>query len=238
MKKTWLLGVLLAPLAVAGFIGPTTKVAHADGIDGVLDPLHGFCAAATCVDNGTNTPLGSQPFSFTVSPGNATATGDLLMDILVPNNLAAPANFPITGGPPTGTATKVDTAWTSGQLDTFLGISASPTNPIGAFLPSTQKVDPGATGFFVFQADLGSTTLQPQSNASPTPLWSIANLPVGSYVVAFLNTGTTSNPNWIATANSGALFVPVPAAGAGVPGLIAACGALLGLARRRRQKVA
>ncbi|MBV9724112.1 MAG: hypothetical protein JO299_02960 [Gammaproteobacteria bacterium] len=37
------------------------------------------------------------------------------------------------------------TAWTSGQLDSYPTIKASPTNPIGAFLPSTQKLDPGAT---------------------------------------------------------------------------------------------
>jgi hypothetical protein len=45
------------------------------------------------------------------------------------------------------------TAWTTGTLADFLGITASPDNPIGAFLPATQALDPGATGFFVYQPE-------------------------------------------------------------------------------------
>ena len=68
------------------------------------------------------------------------------------------------------------------------------------------------------------------------------------YVEGFLD---TSAAGIIATANSGALFetgtgntinplaaVPGPIAGAGIPGLIAACGMLIGLAKRRRQRIA
>jgi hypothetical protein len=29
---------------------------------------------------------------------------------------------------------------------------------------------------------------------------------LGTYIVGFLNTGTADEPNWIATANSGAIF--------------------------------
>jgi hypothetical protein len=48
------------------------------------------------------------------------------------------------------------------QLDAFLGISASPQNPLGAFLPATQALDPGATGFNVFQADWAALSFSPQ----------------------------------------------------------------------------
>jgi hypothetical protein len=94
------------------------------------------------------------------------------------------------------------------MLDAFLGISASPANPIGAFLPSTQALDPGATGFDVYSANLGPITLQDASNPNVAPLENITSgiLPRGSYIVAFLNEGTASAPDWIATANSGAIF--------------------------------
>ena len=105
--------------------------------------LHGYCAPATteCIDNGTNSPTMMNPpsqFGFTTSPG--PGSGDLFVDVLVPNTVTNPAaiSFALTG-PLSGTASLFKTtAWTSGQLDGYLGISANPTNSIGAYLPSTQ----------------------------------------------------------------------------------------------------
>ena len=180
-------------------------VSHADT---TLDPLHGYCASQ-CIDNGTNSPTSNNPpinWGFTVSPG--PGTGDFVVDILVPDNEAAPSSFAITGTLP-GTATLFSpTPWTTGQLDTYLGISASPANAIGAYLPSTQALDPGATGFFVFQADLGTTTLMDASDPNDTPLENINALPLASYIVGFLNEGGASGI--IATANSGAIFEDGP----------------------------
>jgi PEP-CTERM motif len=87
-------------------------------------------------------------------------------------------------------------------------LSASPNNPIGAYLPSTQALDPGATGFFVYRADLGTLTLQSPSNPNMSPLENIASgvLPQGSYIVGFFNEGTAAAPVFQATANSGAIF--------------------------------
>jgi hypothetical protein len=131
----------------------------------------------------------------------------LLIEVLVPTNETSPTSFTLTGTLP-GTATLVSTtAWTSGNLDTYLGISASPSNPFGAYLPSTQGLDPGATGFSVYQVDLGTTTLQDASNPNQTPLENRGQvLPLASYIVGFLNEGTAASPNWVATANSGAIL--------------------------------
>jgi hypothetical protein len=167
--------------------------------------LHGYCAgggAGQCVDNGTNSPTSTNPlsnFGFTISPG--PQTGDLTIDVLVPNNEPKPASFAFTGTL-SGTATLFSpTAWTSGQLDSYLGITAKPNNPIRAYLPSTQALDPGATGFFVFQADLGTATLRGASKPNISPLENISPyLPLASYLVAFLNGS-------VGTAHSGAIFV-------------------------------
>ena len=91
--------------------------------------LHGFCSlTATCTDNGTNTPTGVNPPQFAFAASGGAATGTLLIDILAVN-AAAPGPFTITGAL-SGTASLFSsTPWTSGQLDSYLGISASPTEP-------------------------------------------------------------------------------------------------------------
>jgi len=179
------------------------------------DPLHGQCngsGGGACIDNGTNTPLGnSTSFSFSISPG--PQTGDLVLEVLVPNNKTAPSPLQITETSPalvTLTATQHAGTWTSGDLAAFLGITASPNNPLGAFLPTTQALDPGASGFNVFTADFGVQFIAANPPALQTPLFNvIGGLPVGSYIVAFCESGCTTPPD-VATANSGALLVDAP----------------------------
>jgi hypothetical protein len=233
MMKT--IGALLAPLTVAGFVAATTNVAHAVILD---DPLHGACAG--CVDNGTNTPLLSQPFSFSVSPG--PQTGTFLLEVLEPST-APTNNFTLTGtstntGVINTTGTQLAGTFNSGDLADFLGLpggagNTSPANPIGGFGAG------GVTSYTVFQVNLGTQTLTANGATCQAgvvtgcnPLLNITSLPTNSYIVGFLE---QSGGN-IATALSGALLVPSPVVGAGLPGLMAACGGLLALARRRRRR--
>ena len=215
--------ILPALVLVAGVIGMfTASPARADLIEDD-DPLHGQCNGSgigTCVDNGTNTPLGnSTEFNFTISPG--PQTGDLLLVALIPNDQAVPSPFNIAliGGS-TITGAKIGTTWTSGNLDTFLSLPASPANPIGAYLPTTQSFDPLATGFLVFEFDFGKQTIS-AANAgnSGSPSFEVpSGLAQGSYIVAFctniagLNRNCINNPSHkaVATANSGALLVNDP----------------------------
>jgi hypothetical protein len=193
----------LSLLAAAAFAAVSTP-AIADN-----PPVeHGFCSLGnTCTDNGTNTPTSVQPPEFGFASSGQGASGTLFIDILSPNNLAIPGSFTITGAL-SGTATLFSsTPWTAGFLDAYLGISASPANPIGAFLPATLTYQPGATGYYVFQANLGSTTLlgtsgvgQPGQDAFLLQLGQ--NLAAGGYIVAFLD----QDGSFGATANSGAIL--------------------------------
>lgn len=168
------------------------------------DTLHGYCGTGpttTCADNGTNSPVTTNPTTFTFSGSGQSVSGDLVLVFLIPDNVAAPSSIGVTGTL-SGTATLVSsTPWTSGQLDSYLGISASPTNPIGAYGAG------GVSGYYVFDVNLGQTTLGGSSNPFTGPSETAAGIPIDSYILAFLNTAPAGTPpNWSATANSGAIL--------------------------------
>lgn len=210
--------------------------------------LHGFCSLGNvCTDNGTNTPTTVNPPQFAFAASGQSASGTLWIDILVPNNVALntlPAAFSISGAL-TGTASLFSsTAWTSGFLATYLGQAASPANGIGAYLPATQTFQPTATGFYVFEANLGSTTLlgtsgvgQPGQDSYLMQLGQ--SLAQGSYIVGFLDQGPGSDG---ATANSGAILVTNPPPPPSVPEpttwamMLAGFGATGFAMRRTRRK--
>src|SRR4051794_28399743 len=173
--------------------------------------LHGFCnsTAGPCVDNGTNTPTTTNPpnFGFWSSPGGETGT--LLIDILIANNLAQPSSFTLTGlsgGPFTASIFNSTTAWTSGDLDAYLGVGvsgATPQNPIGAYI----QPNAGQTGWWVYQANLGSRTLP----GAPTDAFTMllggggGSLPFGSYILGYLTPCPPGQNVCDATANSAAI---------------------------------
>jgi PEP-CTERM motif len=196
--------------ALAATVLTTAAPALADS----APTLHGFCSmGSVCTDNGVNTPTSTNPptFGFSASPG--PATGDFLLAVLVPNNVAYPSNFTVSGYL-TGTLSLVSTtAWTTGDLSTYLGLTASPPNPIGAYLPATQTYDAGATGYYVFTYDFGTTTLPANNGISDSYLSTLGQTVVaGTYLTGFLTVqGDTGS-----TAQSGAILeiprgVPEPA---------------------------
>jgi hypothetical protein len=211
-KRLWALPTSLLA-AVAGALLVLSVPARADfnlPDRNSRDPLHGYCAPAAteCIDNGNNSPTTVNPpsnFGFTLSSGSAT--GDLRIEVLLPDNQSKPTTFSLTGTL-VGTATLFSsTPWTSGGLDAYLGISASPATPIGQYLgpcgatkPCTLDLDPGATGYFVYNVDFASATLQGNGSPNVSPLENISpQLPQGSFITGFFN-------NSIATSNSGAIF--------------------------------
>ncbi len=209
------------------------------------DPLHAFCSypAPSCVDNGSITPVNnsSPSFGFTKSPD--TGTGDFWLTVLIPDNVTGAATQSITiNGTNTAntpvTGSLVGSGWTSGNLDVYLGLSASPQNPIGAFLPLTQQEDAGATGYQVYKFDFGNVTF----GSSTDPTFSESYLvPAGAIITAFFD---DPKQGWVATANSSALIETAGGGGSHNPGLpepatLAFAGtALIGfaIARRRNRK--
>jgi hypothetical protein len=179
------------------------------------------------------------------------------MDLLIPNNdltaftTAAPT---VTGSGlnaagltqyTNGFGTGV-TQWTTGTLAEFLVNSGSPANPLNAFLPATQGLDPGATGFDVFQVNAGAFNNIPTPNVTPSQnnpaetlpdIFSLSGgIPEGAYIVAFL---TEADGSVVATANSAALLVDSTLTATPLPAAVWMFGGALGLGTlmlRRKKK--
>jgi len=186
------------------------------------DTLHGFCSTASdCTSTSVNgNPVilfnGTAQFGFYDAGGPATGT-DIVV-FLSPTNLGS--NFTVVQ---VGTNLNIigsanlfsNTEWTSGFLDTYLGLTALPENPFNNYGGPT-GIDNTVNGFFVYTLTLDGQTLNPQGGSNP--LFSFlpsggfqnnpaqAGLTAGDFVLDFLCTGTTCT----GTPNSEALGVGVP----------------------------
>lgn len=156
------------------------------------DTLHGFCS-----DCGGNSPAAGPVAGFGFWNAGRDNSGTYFIDILTPDNGASgapPGTYTITGGASGTAALFSSTAWTSGTLDSYLGIRASPSNPLSAWLHATQSLNPNAMGYWVFQANLGLNTLGTSSGTGPL-LNLNSTLPQGSVIVAFLENGISRETN-------------------------------------------
>jgi hypothetical protein len=143
------------------------------------------------------------PPVFAFSTSGQDQSGDFLVGILVPNNDPAPASFTIldhNNNAITFTATLQSlAAWTTGDLGAYMtgsghtDITGGNGHPIGAYLPATQGLDPGASGFWVYLADLGTQTLESQGDVfTGLELELNGQMPLGGYLLGFLGTETTT----------------------------------------------
>ena len=182
-------------LHVAAFVIGVGVASFVMGQTASADTLHGYCwgTSNSCSDNSTNTPELLNPPQFGFHGSGGTESGDLWYIFLLPTSVSDPASIGVTGAV-AGTASRLNggTPWTSGQLDAYLGISASPANPIGAY-------GAGGSSYEVYKFDLGTQTVTGTSGPQET---TSISLPTDAYILAFLNVGGS----WSATANSGAIL--------------------------------
>ncbi len=214
---SWIAATGIAAFALAAPISASAKP---------LPPLHGFCIDATpgsCVDVGASTPTSVNPPVFGFTSGGQSITGDFIVGILIPNDNLPPASFTILNNATSlaiGTATplSITTSWTNpptnelGAYMTSVGaedITGGNGHPLSAYLTSTQNplLDPSATGFWVYEADLGTRTLQTNANALNGLIMTLdSQLPLGSWLLGFLCTDTQCTMN----ANSGGIIEEGP----------------------------
>lgn len=245
---------MLKALSIVALVLGSSAIARADA-------LHGFCVSPTpaCSDNGAVTPVASNLPVFGFGNAGGTLLGTDELAFLIPNNRDGSPNFTFTvsvknGGPTNTTNTSVSatlfnaTPWSTGQLDAYLGLTASPTNPIGAYVPgpncnggANPPCDPGVTSYFVYTATFANTLVQPQANELNGPIFSLSGLPgslsgvlpIGSFILDFV---TPVGAGTIGTPNSAALevsSVPTPE-----PETLALFGmGLLGVAGLVRRRV-
>jgi PEP-CTERM motif-containing protein len=207
------------------------------------DALHGFCTNVTCSDNGAITPVPANNPTFGFYDSGGPATGDDLLVFVSP--VALTSGQLTVGetntGSTSGTAT-LSGSWTTGQLDAFLGLSASPTNPFGNYGGAT-GLDPGVTSFDVYTLNLGTQTLNDQAGELSNPLFSVSGEPAGLFILDFL---TIPGDGTIGTANSAALQI-VGGPGGGPPPsvpepstlslMVVGFGGLLGLCAMSRRRL-
>ena len=187
------------------------------------DTLHLSCLG--CVDNGSYQNLAESSFQV-YDAGGKTATGNFYLLALVPNNEAAGYKTSIKGtfGSTTSQVSGQDIGAfaptktnSNPQLSTVFKLEPANGHPLGAYLPYTDLLDPGATGYEVYEYSFGTETL-----GTPTFLLGTGT-PKGTMFTATI---VEKNNTVIATPNSQTLRYDAPLSPTPEPGYYGALFAL------------
>jgi hypothetical protein len=181
--------------------------------------LHGYCVAPAdpCSDNGTITPTDDNPpsFAFSYSGNLNDAHGDFWLIQLVPDNHNASFSLTLNGtnttNSPVAGSLFSGTEWNSGFLSDYMSPAwdfGGPSHPLSAYLPSTQGVDPGANGYYVYLYDFGAFDYK---TAAGDPTFSVNDgaVPQGSVFLSVLTDYGTRNVT-VDTPNSASILETTP----------------------------
>ena len=210
------------------------------------DTLHGYCVppASPCIDNGTITPTTNNPpfFAFSYSGNINRANGDFLLIGLVPDNQNSGFSLTLNGVNTTVASVAGSlvstTEWMAPPTHFLSAYVTTPTfphnsHPMDAYLPSTQGVDPGANGYFVYFFDFGAFNYQ---TAPGDPRFSVGSGAVPQGMIFLAAMYDSRGDVTVDTPNSASIL----AAGSPVPEpdtLLMFGSGIIGLAGVLRRKI-
>jgi hypothetical protein len=241
MKKVLLAGVFagaMGSLALGGTAKAETINIYgwlnnaAPSLLGTITAPSAGCTLGNCTLTVTGTPLGGFNFNNITNSTLAPTVLDLADSINLSTTAAAGTVLHLVSEVVNATSPPFlsgNLQLTSGfAASSLIGVSATESTHLGTLLGANSLI---ATQ--TFGPGFGQSASSTDSRLVPNP---------GSWYDQFdLTVGNTSCSVSACSANvniSLVAAVPGPVAGAGLPGLIAACGGLLALARRRRRNKA